>query len=127
VEVEHVEQLQKVMPVSTNSQSITGWTPAEALLKVLNLNAPVAPGKDPGELYKILILDRYTKLQPAVFTNCQLKQGLPHHAAGVQSRSSTCMSASAVGLHSLVSTGIAVQHHHADISAPLLALWQVCA
>jgi hypothetical protein len=32
---------------------------AEALHKVLNLNAPVAPGKDPGELYKILILDRY--------------------------------------------------------------------
>jgi hypothetical protein len=32
---------------------------AEVLQKMLNLNAPAAPGKDPGELYKILVLDKY--------------------------------------------------------------------
>jgi hypothetical protein len=31
------------------------------LLKVINLNSPLAPGKDPGDLYKVLILDRFSK------------------------------------------------------------------
>lgn len=33
----------------------------DVLLKVINLNSPLAPGKDPGDLYKVLILDRFSK------------------------------------------------------------------
>eukprot|EP00199_Chlamydomonas_sp_CCMP681_P007327 CAMPEP_0119109750 /NCGR_PEP_ID=MMETSP1180-20130426/22986_1 /TAXON_ID=3052 ORGANISM="Chlamydomonas cf sp, Strain CCMP681" /NCGR_SAMPLE_ID=MMETSP1180 /ASSEMBLY_ACC=CAM_ASM_000741 /LENGTH=51 /DNA_ID=CAMNT_0007095691 /DNA_START=34 /DNA_END=185 /DNA_ORIENTATION=+ len=33
----------------------------DVLVRALNLNSAATPGKEPSDLYKVLILDRFTK------------------------------------------------------------------
>uniref|UniRef100_A0A7S0RXY2 SM/Sec1-family protein n=1 Tax=Chlamydomonas leiostraca TaxID=1034604 RepID=A0A7S0RXY2_9CHLO len=54
---------------------------SDVLLKVLNLNSPSGPGKDPGELYKVLVLDRYSKdiIAPLLRLNDLRRNGVTLH------------------------------------------------
>jgi len=51
------------------------------VLRTINLNSPLAPGKDPGELYKVLILDRFTKdvVAPLLRLNDLRRNGVTLH------------------------------------------------
>mmetsp|Transcript_4480 Transcript_4480/g.12207 ORF Transcript_4480/g.12207 Transcript_4480/m.12207 type:complete len:674 (+) Transcript_4480:138-2159(+) len=54
---------------------------ADVLVRVINLNSPLAPGKDPGDLYKVLVLDRFTKdiVAPLLRLNDLRRNGVTLH------------------------------------------------
>ncbi|KAF5837210.1 Sec1-like protein [Dunaliella salina] len=54
---------------------------ADVLVRVINLNNPLAPGKDPGDLYKVLVLDRFTKdiVAPLLRLNDLRRNGVTLH------------------------------------------------
>lgn len=60
---------------------MVGAVLAEVLQKVLNLNTAAAPGKDPAELYKVLVLDRFSKdiVAPLLRLNDLRRNGVTLH------------------------------------------------
>ena len=61
--------------------SLSACACADVVLRMLNFNTAQVSGKDPGELYKVLILDRFSKdiIAPLLRVNDLRKQGVTLH------------------------------------------------